>query len=134
MTKIIVIEGIGENYAQKLSSAGVSTLDDLRTKGSTTKDRKALSEQTGINDTLILKWVNRADLFRIKGVGSQYSDLLEAAGVDTVPELAQRKAENLLKKLAEVNEAKHLVKKLPTQAQVTDWVTQAQGLPKLITY
>ncbi len=134
MTKIIVIEGIGENYAQKLSSAGVSTLDDLRTKGSTTKDRKALSEQTGINDTLILKWVNRADLFRIKGVGSQYSDLLEAAGVDTVSELAQRKAENLLKKLAEVNEAKHLVKKLPTQAQVTDWVTQAQGLPKLTTY
>jgi predicted flap endonuclease-1-like 5' DNA nuclease len=100
----------------------------------TPKARKALATATGLQDKQILKWVNRVDLFRIKGVKGQYSDLLEVAGVDTVPELAQRKAENLVQKLAEINETKKLVRKLPTQSQVADWITQAKQLPRTITY
>jgi predicted flap endonuclease-1-like 5' DNA nuclease len=83
---------------------------------------------------LILEWVNHADLFRIKGVGEEYADLLEEAGVDTVPELAQRNPANLHAKLGEVNAAKKLVRRLPTAAQVTDWVDQAKALPRVITY
>ena len=134
MTNISAIEGIGEAFGRKLNEAGITTLDALHSEGSSAKGRKALAEKTGISDALILKWVNRADLFRINGIGSQYSDLLEAAGVDTVPELAQRSAENLAQKLSEINAAKKLVNKLPTQNQLADWITQAKELPKLVTY
>jgi predicted flap endonuclease-1-like 5' DNA nuclease len=134
MTKLILIEGIGGAYEQKLKGAGIISLENLREKGATTKSRKELAEKTGISDALILKWVNRADLFRIKGIGKQYSDLLEAAGVDTVPELAQRKAENLIQKMTETNAARNLVKKLPTLSQVAVWIEQAKQLPRLITY
>lgn len=98
------------------------------------KGRDALAEKTGISDKLILKWANRADLDRISGVGSEYADLLEAAGVDTVPELAQRKPENLHKKMVEVNEEKNLVRKMPTLKQVEDWVDQAGKLPRVLNY
>jgi predicted flap endonuclease-1-like 5' DNA nuclease len=83
---------------------------------------------------LILEWVNLADLLRIKGLGEEFSDLLEEAGVDTVPELAQRNPENLHQKMVEVNEAKNLVRRVPGLAQVTDWVAQAKELPRVITY
>ena len=103
-------------------------------KGSTPKGRKELSEASGISGKLILEWVNHVDLFRIKGVFEEYADLLEEAGVDTVPELAQRNAQNLYAKLVEVNKAKELVRRLPAQSQVSDWIEQAKALPRVITY
>src|SRR5512137_2168157 len=99
MAKIIDVEGIGKKYASTLIKAGVKSTDALLKAGATPKGRKELAEKTGLSDALILKWVNHVDLYRIKGVGSEYSELLEAAGVDTVPELAQRKADNLTKKI-----------------------------------
>jgi predicted flap endonuclease-1-like 5' DNA nuclease len=134
MTKLLKIEGIGEAFEKKLNAAGLFSVQDLLEKGATPKGRKDIAAKTGINDTLILKWANRADLFRIKGIGEEYSDLLEAAGVDTIPELAQRKADNLYQKLVEINEAKKLVRKLPAQSQIKSWVDQAKKLPRLLTY
>ena len=134
MTKLISIEGVGEVYAGKMKKAGIETTEALLEKGSTPKGRKEIAEATGIGDAWILKWVNRADLFRIKGIGEEYSDLLEVAGVDTVPELAQRNPENLYAKLGEVNAAKKLVRKIPALTQVNDWIEQAKALPHVITY
>jgi predicted flap endonuclease-1-like 5' DNA nuclease len=134
MTKLIAIEGIGDVYAQKLEAAGISTIEALLEKGATPQGRQGLGEGTGISHKLILEWVNLADLFRIKGIGEEYSDLLEEAGVDTVPELAQRNPANLHAKLVEVNEAKKLVRKLPAQSQVSDWIEQAKALPRVVTY
>ena len=134
MAKLTKVEGIGEVYAQKLQEAGIGTTQALLEKGASPQGRKEIAEKTGISGTLILEWVNHVDLFRIKGVGEEYSDLLEAAGVDTVPELAQRNAENLYQKLATVNQEKKLVRQLPTQAQVSDWTEQAKRLPRVITY
>lgn len=134
MTKLVDIEGIGEAYAKKLDVAGVKTLEDFLNKAVTPKDRKAVAEKSGISEHLILKWANRADLARINGIGSEYADLLEAAGVDTVPELAQRKPENLLEKMTSINEEKKLVRRLPVLSMVTDWVDQAKKLPRVLTY
>jgi predicted flap endonuclease-1-like 5' DNA nuclease len=134
MTRINKIEGIGPSYAAKLTDAGVDTAEVLLEKGATAEGRKELAEKTGITGKLILEWVNLADLFRIKGVGEEYADLLEEAGVDTVPELAQRNAENLYNKMVEVNNEKKLVRKTPGQAQVADWVAQAKALPRVVNY
>jgi predicted flap endonuclease-1-like 5' DNA nuclease len=134
MAKIIDVEGIGEVYADKLAKVGVSTTEELLKVGATPKGRKDLAGKTGIGDALILEWVNHVDLYRIKGVGSEYSDLLEAAGVDTIPELAQRNAGNLILKIEEVNRVKKLVRKLPVESQVADWIEQAKKLPRVITY
>jgi len=112
----------------------VLTVLDLLRRGSTRKGRVELVEATGITGKLILKWVNHADLYRIKGVGSEYADLLEAAGVDTVVELAQRNPANLLPKMVAVNEEKKLVRKTPFQSQVDDWVAQAKNLDRMIQY
>jgi predicted flap endonuclease-1-like 5' DNA nuclease len=134
MTKLVEIEGIGEKYSGKLKAAGIATTEALLEKGSTPKGRKEIAEASGIGDALILEWVNHVDLFRIKGVGSEYSDLLEEAGVDTIPELAQRNAEHLFQKMNEVNAAKKLVRRLPVVSQVTDWIEQAKKLPRVIKY
>lgn len=134
MTQLAKIEGIGKVYDAKMKAAGITSTEALLEAGATPKGRKDLAEKTGISDTLILEWVNRADLFRVKGIGEEYSDLLEAAGVDTVPELAQRKAENLFQKLEEVNAAKKLVRKMPTQAQVAGWIEQAKSLERKVNY
>lgn len=134
MTKITEIEGIGAKYAEKLAALGISTLEELLNAGATPKGRKTLADGTGMSSKLILKWVNRADLFRIKGIGEEYGDLLEVAGVDTVPELAQRNAANLYQALVEVNEEKDLVRRVPGENQVKDWVDQAKELPRVITY
>ena len=131
MTKLTAIEGIGDVYAGKLKAAGVSTLEDFLQKGAAPKERKALADATGISGDLILKWVNRADLFRVKGIGEEYSDLLEAAGVDTVVELAQRNGANLHAKLVEVNTAKTVVRQLPTKAAVDGWIEAAKALPRV---
>jgi len=128
------VEGIGPAYADKLAAAGVKTTDGLLEAGASPKGRADLEAATGISHALILKWVNRVDLYRIKGIGSEYSDLLEVAGVDTVPELAQRNAANLTATLAEANAARNLVRKLPTEDQVADWVAQARQLPRVVTY
>ncbi len=134
MPKVVDIEGVGPAYAAKLEAAGVKDTDMLLKMGATPKGRQELAEKSGITEKLILEWVNRVDLYRIKGIGSEYSDLLETAGVDTVVELGNRKPENLLAKMTEVNEAKHLVRKLPTLAQVQDWVKQAKALPRAVSY
>jgi predicted flap endonuclease-1-like 5' DNA nuclease len=131
---IIDVEGIGPTYAAQLEAVGVKTVDDLLERGASARGREELEEKSGISHALILKWVNRVDLYRINGVGSEYSDLLEVAGVDTVPELAQRNPANLTETLAEANAARSLVRKLPTVDQVTDWVDQAKALPRVVTF
>jgi predicted flap endonuclease-1-like 5' DNA nuclease len=131
---VVDVEGIGPTYAGQLESAGVRTTDDLLKRGASPKGRADLEAATGIAHALILKWVNRVDLYRIKGIGSEYSDLLEVSGVDTVPELAQRNPANLTETMAEANAARNLVRKLPTAEQVADWVQQAKSLPRTITY
>ena len=131
---IIDVEGIGPVYAAKLEATGVKTTDDLLERGAKPKGREELEKATGIAHALILQWVNHVDLYRLDGVGSEYSDLLEVAGVDTVPELAQRNAANLTETLAEANAARNLVRKLPTLDQVTDWIEQAKKLPRVVQY
>ena len=132
--KLAEIEGIGSAYAGKLSKAGVRSLEMLLKKGATPAGRKEVAAMSGIGDSLILEWVNLADLFRIKGVGSEYSDLLEEAGVDTVVELAKRTSANLFKKMGQVNAEKKLVRKMPTAGQVEGWIQQAKKLPRVIKY
>lgn len=132
--KISDIEGIGPKYAAKLTKAGIRSVEALLKKGASNKGRKELESTTGITHTLILEWVNLADLFRVKGIGSEYSDLLEEAGVDTVVELSKRVADNLYKKMLEVNKAKNLVNKMPGVKQVKKWIDQAKKLPKVVTY
>ena len=134
MPKVEEIEGIGPIYAKKLADAGIKTTDDLLEAGSTPKGRETLAGKTGIAVKLILEWVNLADLFRIKGVGEEYSDLLEEAGVDTVVELAKRVAENLHAKILEVNETKKLVRRPPTLNEVKLWIEQAKKLPRKVEY
>jgi predicted flap endonuclease-1-like 5' DNA nuclease len=134
MAKLTKVEGIGAAYAQDLQEAGVATTGALLKKGGSPQGRKEIAEKTGISGKLILRWVNHIDLFRIKGVGEEYADLLEAAGIDTVPELAQRNPENLHHKLVAVNREKKLVRQLPTRTQVGDWIEQAKQLPRVITY
>jgi len=134
MARLVEVEGIGEKYAQKLEEAGIQGTDAFLQMGATKKGRAEIAEKTGISPKLILEWLNHVDLMRVKGIGGEYSDLLEAAGVDTVAELAQRNPENLLKALEDVNQKKKLVRKMPTLAQVTDWVDQAAKLPKILTY
>jgi predicted flap endonuclease-1-like 5' DNA nuclease len=134
MPSIIDIEGIGPVYKKKLKEAGVATTEKLLEVAATPKGRKDLAEKSGIGDALILEWVNLADLFRIKGVGSEYSDLLEEAGVDTVVELSKRVPKNLFAKIVEINTAKKLVRKLPVEKQVADWVEQAKKLPRVVSY
>lgn len=132
--KIVDIEGIGPAYAKKLADAGIRTTDALLKKGATAAARKELEASTGIGHDLLLEWVNLADLFRIKGIGSEYSDLLEEAGVDTVAELGNRVPENLLQKMVEVNKAKNLVNKMPGVMQVKAWIQQAKKLPRAVMY
>lgn len=134
MAKLNIIEGIGEAYEAKLEAAGVKSVEALLEICATKKGRTELAEKTDISEKMILRWANHADLMRIKGIGGEYAELLEAAGVDTVPELATRKAENLFKKMQETNEAKSLVRKMPTEAQVKDWVKQAASLPRILKY
>lgn len=131
---IAEIEGIGPAYAEKLKAAGIRTTDAYLARAKDPKGRKALAEETGIDDKRILKWANMADLMRIKGIGEEYSELLEAAGVDTVKELRNRNAANLAAKMKEVNDAKKLVRQLPSEKAVEDWVEQAKALAPMMTY
>lgn len=128
------IEGVGESYAAKLGAAGVKTVEALLEAGASAKGRTQLAETTGISEKLILKWVNHADLCRLEGVGPQTAELLEAAGVDSVAELAQRNAANLATKLDEVNAAKNLVNRVPNEGTISGWINAARELPKVVTH
>jgi predicted flap endonuclease-1-like 5' DNA nuclease len=132
--KIQEIEGIGPAYAEKLAAAEIDSTDDLLKLCCDAKGRKTTSEKTGVSETQLLKWANMADLMRISGVGSEFSELLEAAGVDTVKELRNRNAENLAAKMAEVNEQKKLTRTVPSEKTVAGWVEQAKSLDPLITH
>ncbi len=128
------IEGIGPVYAERLRTHGFKTTDDLLLAGAGPQGRDDLAADTDISGTLILRWVNQADLFRIKGIGGEYAELLEATGVDTVPELARRRADNLTRQMAEVNGEKKLVRRVPTEAQAAAWIEAARSLPRVVTY
>jgi len=132
--KIESIEGIGPKFGEALRSAGVRTVDDLLEAGATKKARGTLAQRTGISEVRVLKCVNMADLFRINGVASQYAELLENAGVDTVKELKHRNAINLANKMTEVNEEKNLVRRTPSVKVIEGWISQAGKLPPKVTY
>lgn len=134
MASIDTIEGIGHKQATSLRKARIRTVEALLKKGSTRKGRRDIASATGISEKLILEWVNRADLMRVRGVGQEYSDLLEAAGVDTVKELRRRNPANLLDAMIELNTKKMLVRRLPTDAMVQRWVEHASELETVVTY
>jgi predicted flap endonuclease-1-like 5' DNA nuclease len=134
MPSLIEIEGIGPASAEKLAAKGLKTTDDLLKAGATAKGREELAAATGLSGDRILRWTNQADLFRINGVGEQYADLLEAAGVDTVPELARRRADNLTVAMAKANQEKNLVRRLPTESMVESWIEAAKTLPRVLEY
>ena len=127
-------EGIGPAIGAKFEAAGVKDTDTLLKEARTPAQRKALAAKAGLTDKQVLRFANMVDLYRVKGIGSEYADLLEAAGVDTVPELGGRRADNLTKAMAEANAAKNLVRRLPTEAEVAGWVEQAKGLPRMLEY
>lgn len=114
--------------------AGIGSVEALLEAGASKKGRVELAEKSGLSEKLILKWTNHADLLRIKGVAGEYAELLEAAGVDTVVELATRNAANLAKKVEEVNDEKNLVRELPTESMIEDWIKQTVELPRVMTY
>ena len=134
MASIDTIEGIGHKQATSLRKARIRTVEALLKKGSTRTGRRGIAADTGVSEKLILEWVNRADLMRVRGVGEEYSDLLEAAGVDTVKELRRRNPSNLLVAMMELNSKKLLVRRLPTEAMVQRWVEHAAALDPIVTY
>lgn len=134
MTSVIDVEGIGEVFGRKLQDAGIKTAAALLKEGSSPQGRRRIEEMTDISHSQILRWVNHVDLFRIRGVATQYAELLEAAGVDTVPELAQRNPEHLYEALAKTNAEKKLVRRVPPRSSVADWIQQAKELQRVIIY
>ncbi|MDH3673125.1 MAG: DUF4332 domain-containing protein [Gammaproteobacteria bacterium] len=132
--KIQQIEGIGPAYGEKLRAAKIADTKTLLQVGSTKNGRKGIAQQTGINETQILKWVNMADLCRIKGVGQEFSELLECAGVDTVKELRNRNTANLTKAMVEANQQKKLTRRTPSHSEVDRWVAQAKELSPMVQY
>lgn len=132
--KINDVEGIGPVISAKLVAAGVPDTDTLLAQAKTATLRKGLADKSGLTAAQVLKFANMADLYRVKGIGSEYADLLEAAGVDTVPELARRRPDNLTTAMAELNTQRALVRRVPSEAEVTKWVEQAKELPRLLEY
>ena len=132
--KIIDIEGVGDVYAEKLQAAGINKVSELLEKCAAPKGRKELAEATGISEKLILKWTNHADLFLINGVGPQFAELLEAAGVDTVKEFRHRVAENLQPKLVDVNDKKNICNRVPAVSEIQKMIDQAKELEPKMTY
>ena len=132
--KVVEIEGVGAAYAEKLAAAGINKVEELLAKCAAPAGRKALAEETGISDKLIRKWTNHADLIRIHGVGPQFAELLEAAGVDTVKEFRHRNAENLATKMEEVNAEKNLVNRVPSVKELAKMITEAAALEVVVTY
>lgn len=131
---VIEVEGIGPVYGKKLNDAGIKNTDQLLNACKTKAMRLKLAADSGIDESHILRFANMVDLFRIHGVGSEYADLLEASGVDTVKELATRNPANLTAKMAEVNNEKKLVRRIPTEKMVEKWVNEAKNLPGALKY
>lgn len=131
---IATIEGIGPAFAEKLTAAGIKNTKVLLERAKDPKGRKAVAAETGLQEKQILKWANMADLMRVRGVGEEYSELLEAAGVDTVKELRNRKPANLAEKMVEVNGKKKLVRLVPSVKLVEKWVAHAKSLDPVMTY
>lgn len=134
MEKLVDVEGIGEKYAAQLKTAGISDQNELLRHGAERHDRQALAEKTGISYKLILKWVNQADLSRIRGIAEEYAELLEKAGVDSVPELAQRNPEHLHEALQTINDARKLVRRMPGLSDIQRWVEEAKKLPRVVNH
>ncbi|NCN09141.1 MAG: DUF4332 domain-containing protein [Leptospira sp.] len=134
MAKLVDVEGIGPKYADTLKKAGIRSTHDLLKKGGTPEGRKKIVKDSGISSKLILEWVNHVDLFRIKGVGSEYADLLEEAGVDSVVELAKRTPKNLFEAMLATNVKKKLVRIAPALVKVEKWVAQAKKLPRAVSH
>ena len=134
MAKLETIEGIGPALSAKLEAAGIKSCEALLKSGGTKAGRGEIAKKSGVSEAQILKFVNHADLMRIKGVGGEYAELLECAGVDTVPELAQRNAASLTAKMAEINEQKKLVRSLPKDSMVEGWIKQAKELPRAVSH
>lgn len=132
--KVEDIEGIGPAHAKTLQAAGIRTTDALLERAGPKKGRDDLAAATGISGKLLLDWVNACDLMRIKGIGAQFSDLLEAAGVDSAAELARRNAASLATTFGELNAARATTRRAPTEAMVADWIAQAKKLPKVVTH
>ena len=130
--KLIEVEGIGDVFAGKLHAAGLDTLEELLESGATPKGREIIAVKAGIDQGRILTWVNHADLMRVKGIGPEYAELLEASGVDSCPELSHRRADNLVAKMKAVDEEKHLTRRVPTESEVIDWISQAAALPQVV--
>lgn len=134
MPALVKIEGIGEHYADKLAQVRIGTTQALLKQCATRQGRKNVSKQSGVSPKMLLAFVNRADLFRVRGVGEEYSDLLEASGVDTVPELATRNADHLHSKMSEVNEKRKLVRRCPGVSQIESWIAEARKLERVVEY
>lgn len=134
MAKLTEIESIGNAYSKKLKTAGISSLNKLLKTGANKKGRMEIAQKSGISEKQILEWVNRADLSRIKGVSTQYADLLEHTGVDSLPELAQRNPDKLFLTMTQINKDKKIVRKLPAVSQVKNWINQARKLPRVVTH
>lgn len=134
MAKLEYVEGIGPKYANTLRKAGVRSTGDLLKKGATPEGRKQIAKDSGVSGKLLLEWINHVDLMRVKGIGEEYADLLEEAGVDTVVELAQRKPDNLYTSLEQTNAKKKLVRQLPGPSKVKSWVAEAKKLPRAVHY
>ena len=133
--KIEDVEGIGPIFAQKLQAAGVSTTDDLLDRGGTKAGRASLASASGLTETQLLEWVNHADLMRINGVGSEYADLLEAAGVDSCAELAQRNAANLAQTFQELDAARpNWIRQIPSEATVAKWIEEAKSMESVVAH
>ena len=128
------IEGIGAVLAEKLAVAGIKTTEDLLEHCGAAKGRKKVAADTGVAEAKLLAWTNMADLMRISGIGKEFSELLEAAGVDTVKELQHRNLDNLVAKMAEVNEQKNLTRRVPNAGEVAKWIEQAKSLAPMVTH
>jgi len=134
MAKINAIEGVGEAYEAKLKEAGIDTTEKLLEVAADKKGRTKLAKETGISEKLLLTWVNHCDLYRVKGIGPQYAEILELAGIDSVPELAKRDAASVLEKMREVNANRPVTRGLPAQKQIENWILRAKDLPKVVKH
>ena len=132
--KIEEVEGIGPAFAEKLSAVGITTTEDLLARGGKKSERVAIAIETGINEGMLLEWANHVDLMRIKGVGSEFSDMLEAAGVDSPAELAQRNAKNLAETMGELDMARNTTRRIPTESMVADWIEEAKTMERAVEH